>query len=227
MEEIVEGTVGALHILAREAHNRAIIRGLSVIPIFVQLLYNEIENIQRVAAGVLCELAADKEGAAMIEQEGATAPLTELLHSRNEGVATYAAAVLFRMSEDKGGEYTKRLSQELKSSLYQRGQEEHLWGDGQMPPQDLQEMLGHADAVYGQGPPSVASGPRAYTHPGYDGIPVDGMQGLDIGSHPGSTYGGGPVQDMDMEGSDLNFGNDMPQPPQDNNQVAAWYDTDL
>ena len=53
---------------------------------FVQLLYNEIENVQRVAAGVLCELAADKEGAQMIESEGATAPLTELLHSRNEGV---------------------------------------------------------------------------------------------------------------------------------------------
>ena len=86
MEEIVEGTVGALHILSRDGHNRAIIRGLSVIPIFVQLLYNEIENIQRVAAGVLCELAADKEGAQMIESEGATAPLTELLHSRNEGV---------------------------------------------------------------------------------------------------------------------------------------------
>merc|ERR1719216_201502 len=164
MEEIVEGTVGALHILSRQAHNRAIIRGLSVIPIFVQLLYNEIENIQRVAAGVLCELAADKEGADMIESEGATSPLTELLHSRNEGVATYAAAVLFRMSEDKGGEYTKRLSQELKSSLYQRGQEENLW-DGHMTPGDLQEVLGHADPVYGQGPPSVASGPRNYTHP--------------------------------------------------------------
>ena len=89
MEEIVEGTVGALHILSREGHNRAIIRGLSVIPIFVQLLYNEIENIQRVAAGVLCELAADKEGAQMIESEGATAPLTELLHSRNEGVGKF------------------------------------------------------------------------------------------------------------------------------------------
>lgn len=37
MEEIVEGTVGALHILAREAHNRAIIRGLNVIPVFVQV----------------------------------------------------------------------------------------------------------------------------------------------------------------------------------------------
>merc|ERR1719187_3109426 len=213
MEEIVEGTVGALHILAREAHNRAIIRGLSVIPIFVQLLYNEIENIQRVAAGVLCELAADKEGASMIETEGATAPLTELLHSRNEGVATYAAAVLFRMSEDKGGEYSKRLSQELKSSLYQRGQEESLWGTDHMPPTDLQEMLGGVDPIYGQGPPSVASGPRNYAHTGYDGIPVDGMQGLDIGSHPGSTYG--QIQDMDM-GDQINYDSDLPQPPQDN-----------
>jgi len=52
-------------------------------------LYSPIENIQRVAAGVLCELAADKEGAVLIEQEWATAPLTELLHSRNEGVGMY------------------------------------------------------------------------------------------------------------------------------------------
>jgi catenin beta 1 len=157
----------------------------------------------------------------MIEQEGATVPLTERLHSRNEGVATYAAAVLFRMSEDKGGEYTKRLSQELRSSLYQRGQEENLWGNEHMPPPDLQEMLGMGQ--YGQGPPSVASGPRTYTHPGYDGIPVDGMQGLDIGSHPGSTYG--QIQDMDM--GDQMYDSDLPQPPTDNNQVAAWYDTDL
>jgi hypothetical protein len=40
----------------------AIIRELSVIPIFVQLLHDKIENIQRVATGVLCELAADEEG---------------------------------------------------------------------------------------------------------------------------------------------------------------------
>ena len=37
MEEIVEGTVGALHILAREAHNRSQIRGMNVIQIFVQV----------------------------------------------------------------------------------------------------------------------------------------------------------------------------------------------
>lgn len=37
MEDIIEGTVGALHILAREANNRAVIRSLNVIPLFVQV----------------------------------------------------------------------------------------------------------------------------------------------------------------------------------------------
>lgn len=37
MEEIVEGTVGALHILARESLNRSIIRELNCIPTFVQV----------------------------------------------------------------------------------------------------------------------------------------------------------------------------------------------
>lgn len=59
----------------------------------VQLLYSPIENIQRVAAGVLCELAQDKEAAEAIEAEGATAPLTELLHSRNEGVGMFTKTV--------------------------------------------------------------------------------------------------------------------------------------
>lgn len=84
----------------------------------LQLLYCPIENIQRVAAGVLCELAQDKEGAEAIEAENATAPLTDLLHSRNESIAAYAAAVLFRMSEDKSQDYKKRLSVELTSSLF-------------------------------------------------------------------------------------------------------------
>nr|UCC70943.1 armadillo segment polarity protein [Cyrtorhinus lividipennis] len=230
MEEIVEGTVGALHILARESHNRAIIRGQMVIPIFVQLLFNEIENIQRVAAGVLCELAQDKEGAEMIEQEGATAPLTELLHSRNEGVATYAAAVLFRMSEDKPQDYKKRLSVELTNSLLREDQ--NLWnGDMEMAP-ELQDMLGEQsyDGMYTHGPPSVHSshGGRPFQQ-GYDQIPVDSMQGLDIGSQHDSNYG-----PMDVTTADLGFDaleelppQLPPHPPQDNNQVAAWYDTDL
>merc|ERR1719383_1526609 len=63
MEEIVEGTVGALHILGREPHNRAVIRSLNCIPLFVQLLYSNIENIQRVAAyaaAVLFRMSEDK-----------------------------------------------------------------------------------------------------------------------------------------------------------------------
>lgn len=64
----------------------------------LQLLYSDIENIQRVSAGVLCELAADKEGAEIIEQEGATAPLTELLHSRNEGVGKERYSCTFHTS---------------------------------------------------------------------------------------------------------------------------------
>lgn len=39
MDDIVEGTVGALHILSREPHNRAVIRSLHCIPLFVQVSY--------------------------------------------------------------------------------------------------------------------------------------------------------------------------------------------
>lgn len=46
MEEIVEGTVGALHILARDSHNKVLIRQQEVIPTFVALLSSDIENIQ-------------------------------------------------------------------------------------------------------------------------------------------------------------------------------------
>lgn len=40
MEEIVEGCTGALHILARDVHNRIVIRGLNTIPLFVQVKKN-------------------------------------------------------------------------------------------------------------------------------------------------------------------------------------------
>lgn len=44
------------------------------------------------------------------------------------------------------------------------------------------------------------------------------MQGLDLESHgPGSNYGA-------MDTSDFE---DLPPPPQSNNNIAAWYDTDL
>ncbi|CAG5124203.1 unnamed protein product, partial [Candidula unifasciata] len=223
MEEIVEGTVGALHILAREAHNRAVIRGLNCIPLFVQLLYSPIENIQRVAAGVLCELAADKEGAEMIEQEGATAPLTELLHSRNEGVATYAAAVLFRMSEDKPQDYKKRLSMELTSSLY-RGDSNWTdppgFDDMSMPLEDPRNHMfnpqGSQGSLYGRGPT------------GYEHLPIDSMQGLDIGNPHSGHYS--PMDNLPDLGShdDINFDNlETTLGHASADSANLWYDTDV
>ena len=36
-----------------------------------------------------------------------------------------------------------------------------------------------------------------------------------------------PFQGYHNGGSDINYDSEVPNPPQDNNQVAAWYDTDL
>lgn len=215
MEEIVEGCTGALHILARDVHNRIVIRGLNTIPLFVQLLYSPIENIQRVAAGVLCELAQDKEAAEAIEAEGATAPLTELLHSRNEGVATYAAAVLFRMSEDKPQDYKKRLSVELTSSLFRS--EPMAWNETG----DLGLDIGAQGDSLGFRPddPSYRSFHSGY---GQDALGMDGMLEHEMGGHhPGAEY---PVEGL----PDLGHAQDLMDglPPTDSNQLA-WFDTDL
>ncbi|NP_001267780.1 beta-catenin [Hydra vulgaris] len=163
MEEIVEGTVGALHILAREALNRSIIRDLNCIPTFVQLLYSEVENIVRVAAGVLCELAQDKEGADAIEREGATTILTELLHSRNDGIAAYARAVLFRMSEDKSQDYKKRLSVELTSSLFR---DDVPWEPGNTEMADILTSQSYADEIYSPhvSQNNLSYNPNSYQH---------------------------------------------------------------
>lgn len=67
-------------------------------------------------------------------------------------------------------------------------------------------------------------------HLGYDTLPIDSMQGLEIGGETGQINN--PTSPMDfgeMDASELTFDHldALPSPPQDNNQVAAWYDTDL
>jgi hypothetical protein len=64
-------------------------------------------------------------------------------------------------------------------------------------------------------------------------VPVDSMQGLEIGSQQGSNYGG-PMDMPDLGPSDLHFDgmeNSGMRPAQnehqDQNQMAAWFDTDL
>lgn len=119
MSEVIEATVGALQLLAKQPVNRDLIRPNSeLIQMLVELLYNEQEAVQRVAVATLCELAAEKEGADKIEQEGATIPLTNLLNSRNEAISTYSAAILYQFSDGKSLDYKKQLTSELSSSLY-------------------------------------------------------------------------------------------------------------
>lgn len=210
MEEIVEGTTGALHILCREAHSRAVICGLNTIPLFVQLLYSPIENIQRVAAGVLCELAQDKSAANMIENEGAMSPLTDLLHSKNEGVVAYAAAALIRMSEDKSQDYKKRLSVELTSSLLKDdGYPNEMMATGGMPMDGYSVPLSHQSSMS-----SVHNSQHSGYHPQ--------GQHMDFGHQ-------GYVTPMDQGLPDLGDVN-LDVPMQDGQvpiDPSEWIDTDL
>uniref|UniRef100_A0A671X297 Catenin (cadherin-associated protein), beta 1 n=1 Tax=Sparus aurata TaxID=8175 RepID=A0A671X297_SPAAU len=205
------------YIYCTNLYDRACTSLSNIFCVCVQLLYSPIENIQRVAAGVLCELAQDKEAAEAIEAEGATAPLTELLHSRNEGVATYAAAVLFRMSEDKPQDYKKRLSVELTSSLFRT--EPMAWnetGDLGLDIGAQGEPLG-----YRQEDPSY----RSFHSGGYGGdtMGMEPMMDHDLGGHhPGQDYP--PVEGL----PDLGHAQELIEglPPGDSNQLA-WFDTDL
>lgn len=142
MSDIIEVSMEAFKILARDVHNRAIIIEMNLIPTFVSFLYCDEENLQQASVGVLSELALEKRAVDIIEAEGATAALTELLHSRNEIIATFAAAVLYRMSEDKPQDYKKRLSLELSATLFR--DEPSNWaasaGEADMP---------HAESHYG------------------------------------------------------------------------------
>ncbi|XP_008316055.1 junction plakoglobin a [Cynoglossus semilaevis] len=163
MEEIIEGSTGALHILARDPTNRADIASMQTIPLFVQLLYSPVDNVKRVAAGVLCELALDKQSAESIDSEGASAPLMELLHSNNEGIATYAAAVLFRISEDKNTDYKKRVSVELTHSLFKH--DPVAW-----------EMAHNTVSMEGHYQDEM-DGFQAYAGGPYADMPMDGPEG--------------------------------------------------
>ena len=70
---------------------------------------------------------------------------------------------------------------------------------------------------------------------GYDGLPIESMQGLDINSGGNSVYNANEEDNYGTHQQHLHqqtptgdhFDNEVPQPPNDNNQVAAWYDTDL
>lgn len=61
----------------------------------------------------------------------------------------------------------------------------------------------------------------------YDTLPIDSMQGLEIG---GNQLGPASPYNMDMDVGEIGAGELLeafPLPPNDNLQSSAWYDTDL
>ena len=83
----------------------------------------------------------------------------------------------------------------------------------------------HGSGMNYQGPPSNQG-----SMPGGPQVPVDSMQGLDLGSQHGSNFAG-PMDMPDLGTGDLHFegmDNSMRQnQPHDQSQMAAWFDTDL
>jgi len=121
LEEIVEGVLGTLHILARFPSNHRLINRANVVPTTIKVLNRmNNQNIQRAAVGLLCEVAVDPDIASQIDGEnGAMRQLANLLHCRSEAVATYAASTMHRLAEKKSDDERKRVSVNLQKSLFQ------------------------------------------------------------------------------------------------------------
>lgn len=101
MDEVLEGSVGTLHIMAHEQQSRSIITGLGCIPLLIQMLYLPYHVIQRVVTGLLCELTLESESAAIIEKEGAVFRLTKLVQSPCETTASHASKIIIRLNDRK------------------------------------------------------------------------------------------------------------------------------
>lgn len=158
MEEIVGGTVGALHILARrEGHNRAIIRGCpsSHLPATLQ---RDRETSRGFAAGHLVSLLLTRKRAAMIAG-GATLLFSELCTAGMRVLLT--TPLLFcsgcRRTRAKQYQEAEPGAQELPIP---EGQE-NLWGNDHMAPRSPGGARPGRLSVR-PGSPSVASGPRTY-----------------------------------------------------------------
>ena len=241
MEEIVEGTVSALHILAKDSQNRVLIRNAKIIPLLVTgLLQSRNESILKAVVGLLRELANDREGAEAIEKEGATQPLHELLSSSNTHIATYAAQVIRAMCSEKPPEIRKQLSDELAQTFAWRGE---AWpsSGGEM---DLAELMSSEGLYHEQiyhtssnGPPSVhsvSSRHNPYSN-AYDTNPMNQLTAVGHDPASGSIYGQihdapmdiGHQERMDFDQNmDTGMGHaNITLVPAGQNQ--PWYDTDL
>ncbi|KAF6776335.1 hypothetical protein AHF37_04168 [Paragonimus kellicotti] len=119
---MLELCLAALQLMTKDSqvHNE-LLHTAGLLTTVVQLLYSPSESVQRASVAFLSQLAASRAGAKAIEQEGACPRLTEMIQSNNEYIAAYSAAVLHRITRDKPDEYRRRLSLELRQSLFDGG----------------------------------------------------------------------------------------------------------
>nr|WMQ53809.1 putative bCatenin1 [Planaria torva] len=123
LDEIIEVTCGALHMLSKDPGIRAQIISIklwqrliycpqqigvqSAIYVIASLLFHHLESIQRVAVGLLVELSAERMALEMIMGHLViTNKLNEMVHSKSEAVSTYASAILIRATEEKNKRFT-------------------------------------------------------------------------------------------------------------------------
>nr|WMQ53808.1 putative bCatenin1 [Dugesia tahitiensis] len=122
LEEIIEVSCGALHMLAKDPGIRSQIISMKIwqrlinypqqigtqssVFVIASLLFNHLESIQRVTAGLLVEVSAERMGLELIiSQIVITNKLSEMVHSNNEAISTYASAILIRATEEKNKRY--------------------------------------------------------------------------------------------------------------------------
>nr|CAH8867514.1 unnamed protein product [Trichobilharzia regenti] len=122
LEDMLELTLAALHIMAKDSGvQEELIHTAGLVSTVVRLVYSPSICLQRASAAFLSQLSTSRSGCQAIENEGACPKLTELIQSNNEYIAAYTAAILHRIAQDKPEAYRRRLSLELRQSLFDGG----------------------------------------------------------------------------------------------------------
>ncbi|KAH8857318.1 Catenin beta [Schistosoma japonicum] len=122
LDDMLELTLAALQILAKDnTIQEELIHTAGLISSVVRLVYSPSECLQRASTAFLSQLSTSRSGSQAIEKEGVCPRFTELIQSNNEYIAAYTAAILYRIAQDKPESYRRRLSLELRQSLFDGG----------------------------------------------------------------------------------------------------------
>ncbi|CAH8625818.1 unnamed protein product [Schistosoma margrebowiei] len=122
LEDMLELTLAALQIMAKDQSiQEEFIHTAGLVSSVVQLVYSPSVCLQRASTAFLSQLSTSRSGCQAIENEGACPRFTELIQSNNEYIAAYTAAILHRIAQDKPEAYRRRLSLELRQSLFDGG----------------------------------------------------------------------------------------------------------